>query len=834
MRENHWQANWLDTSPVVPYVPDWVIDRLGKHADPFIDAMKLNVVAFCQWVSATRFTHHEKQILSSILPFIESCQTSVHAPEISHLTKKIFNQDIALVLLVNCAYYFLEYHVNKLEGAFYAFPLNVTLTFLSAGLLLFTLPYSAQFFLHKMALLQRLPDMFRLMGLESKRQEISNAVCADCNRLRHNKGLFRDLVTYGFQQGFLFAIRTAPYLVSPAGFRAVSWLSLIAYPFEWLFTGQLLLGYPMFAAGICQRDVLANLQEYPEFYLALGATYHASVALITWTISLLLRCIAFTPVLLWGLDAVIGKVVSVPYSLISESAAFGFSLLGSVIRSTELLPDFVYNGIALGGSVAGALDAATAFTCEMMKVFVFYMTRFLLEPWGQLPASIYENFLAGFLTIAFVGLAHHIPFPTIVSKSTRFRPDILTCVFADLFTDASIYLMKERILKRAGERKNQLLVFQKAAVDFYANAKLTAMEAYFFISERKNSKMNAYLMQFLNYAVNHGRMLLPTLLRKTDAIYQDEIIELVLPKILVEAHNLFLALIEFRKRSKNMLSWVKKIDSFFSNRKVKIVSWIVGMKGVTDLLTLDFIINQSPAYIDELQIFLQWLKNHWIINDKFYSAVNSEINAFKKHLILVQKIIGGLPESFVEELVHFIKKEESDIYLRKGMSFVFEMLKKADPNLKNIGDELFEQFVLLTDKKEECDFSEKTVELQLQSSDFHRHFQAGSTISFSAGQPPVISYVEEDDFAVVTQSSEVPSAMVFQQPGARPVLVAAPSSDGFDSDDIPSDGEAFEEKFSSAAFQEKKRPVASNFFRAMATTSKEKLASVAKGLAPGA
>ena len=266
MREDHWQGDWFQSYDVIPFLS---IERLAAYVKRYEEFLKWPIMQpLVRHVTSSELWKYEVDILQSVGPFVGNCRTSPHAPEIVALTKTIFNQDMLTVLLVNYGYFLLEAQANTFNDTMVGVVVNVALTFLSASLLLLTVPYSIQFFLHKTALLLKLPETFRLMSRD--RQVISNAVCANCNVLRYNKGLFRDIVNFLFQQLLLFSIRSMPKLVSPAGSLAISWLSMSAYPLEWLFTGQLLFGYPLFAAGLCQREVLINLQQYPELYIAMG------------------------------------------------------------------------------------------------------------------------------------------------------------------------------------------------------------------------------------------------------------------------------------------------------------------------------------------------------------------------------------------------------------------------------------------------------------------------------------------------------------------------------------------------------------------------------------
>lgn len=252
------------------------------------------------------------------------------------------------------------------------------------------------------------------------------------------------------------------------------------------------------------------------------------------------------------------------------------------------------------------------------------------------------------------------------------------------------------------------------------------------------------------------KMLLSQLLRGNAGILlKDSIAAPALIEILVNLVHLTNKILRFRAQAKNIISLIKKIDDFFSQKKVKFICWAAGM-GFTKYLTLHGLIEAGDFSIKELLSVLKFLnkknrelkfdvpvlnlsvEKHYelqLLDDEKFKRYSKKVTSFQKHFTVIQKIKASIPDVFLKEFTEFLKEEVSEKTLNSVKAIIFSWLEKVDPSLKPLVNQLLEGPGFdACDFPEESDLSEDSFSLSADTASFHRFFPEDTVIRVNGEQ----------------------------------------------------------------------------------------------------
>ncbi|MCX7120268.1 MAG: hypothetical protein NTZ67_00590 [Gammaproteobacteria bacterium] len=595
--------------------------------------------------------------------FIGDCLSNDHAPTLFTYSRQLAWRYFIPVFFTSYIYYFLENrldtHKENLPPSFF-WMAQSSLMLLSTGLFLFSTLRKIELQLHTTILLMKLPPIFRKMKIlhDIKKQldtgkmldaetqvdakkilDIKKSVInahfspclTQCNQLKFLSGNARALLIFFIRELTVLSVKQIPYLGSIASYAQMS------------FSGLAMTEYRL--GDHCEEHRNKKFNEHGEWFFMFGLLFQLAI----YATMTLIELLSFMPAI--ACERYLGKT-------------------------------FLLSGLA--------------------------------ETFSFMPKTAYENYFNSIFMLFLVGLSYYVPFPKASEKASGPFFDFGTRAFTH-FLIAGFSVQFKSMIENDGNavtsdsalskflkfldhcefltNKQTALIEGKTSSDIdstphyrpslikLARNKINRRASSFIYRHLKKIIQSAHPEQssqstgFYFYAVNS--FFTPLLFRD---FFRDPIVLEYWPSLIISINNTLDALTSSRQLALDIFSYTREINAFCTKRSVQWGAWLLGIGAITQIFTYEFIMNNSPAYLDD---FLYLYKK--VASTIKYNEAQRKVAVFKKNIAMIQKIIKELPSSSAQELFVLLQNENFLHKLAVLKSGLLGLLMKHEQGLASLG-----------------------------------------------------------------------------------------------------------------------------------------------------
>lgn len=564
------------------------------------------------------------QMLPTALPLLSDIVWHPDRLAFFPATKKIIREDVLPVFLAWYCYQAVEDALPKnilTRAALFSFYLAV---------MAFSLFRALQFYLHKgLISLELSRNTFDFSKINhaamAQKSQVPNlqamhaALCANCTTFRVIKGVFRSLLFFIARQAFFDILDRIP-VVSTLTYPVVLPLSI-------LMTGQDAFDFRL-SEQYCERHVRVNLRQYPELFFMFGLSHY----------------------------------------LLVQSWMLGIQYARAGIA------DFLINRIF--GDV--------------------FLISSLIQTFGSMSTDFLHRYISGIAFLFFVGLACYFPFPKMVSESTRYSPEFGTYWIADKLIDFVTTELKKATRadeKREGEdfdaedAKDDEAFFSRErfkkgllGLKNYIGSSLYAMrygrEAFVQSCEMPHViqlydsvLLNIALLRYKTMAVldllaineSRANFLIKTFLPKNLRSRQDFLDDAIFQQYSLKTLSRFYAVVCSALKSREAIvgyaELVTRINAISTNQGVTLLCWVFRLGTIRQMLTFEFIVNDSPRYVATMPKVLESLRRWRFISKEHYLKHKEALVHFKKNIALLRQLLKELSEDSLNAFIVFLRSD---------------------------------------------------------------------------------------------------------------------------------------------------------------------------------